>query len=396
MSDGKCELVEKLLLRRAEAEDLDYKESLPLLHDREKKELAKDIAAFANSSGGYILVGVEDKTWEAVGIAHGSVDINKITGIANSGIHPPVGITTEEVACSGKTFVLLHIKRTGTVHELDDRKVPIRHGDTTVYASSDEIFQMKLREASDKVEAMRSLFVKPPLDIEQGQFPSGNLSKQQVEQVENVLTHFKKSFVRESVLARFFRRFRERSFFLDRISDLYIKSFLESCSVTLDSETLEIGRDMLDLLSLRAYGLLAIAAIAATSEEGESTRPVRIVLEVDPSKIGLGWPKEKKHDLETFFGWAGKFADFQEQPHDRDLLSRFEPGVPKDALPWLLERFQWASIGFQRRNEILTLWTEMLKRQIAVIKRGRLATWQPLWQLSLKSWKKLRDAMKAV
>jgi predicted HTH transcriptional regulator len=50
----------KLLRTKAEGETLDYKEALHLSSDSEKEELARDLAAFANTKGGQIVFGVED------------------------------------------------------------------------------------------------------------------------------------------------------------------------------------------------------------------------------------------------------------------------------------------------------------------------------------------------
>ena len=54
----------KQLLRREENPKLDFKATLHLKTEGEKKELTRDVIAIANSRGGrgYILFGIEDKT----------------------------------------------------------------------------------------------------------------------------------------------------------------------------------------------------------------------------------------------------------------------------------------------------------------------------------------------
>lgn len=56
----------KMLLESDEGPKLDFKQSLSVETDGEKKELVKDVIAIANSRGGrgYIIFGVEDKTKE--------------------------------------------------------------------------------------------------------------------------------------------------------------------------------------------------------------------------------------------------------------------------------------------------------------------------------------------
>ena len=58
------------LIKREEGPKLDYKVRLELWTESGKKELAKDISAIANSKGGrgYLIVGIEDKSKEVIGV----------------------------------------------------------------------------------------------------------------------------------------------------------------------------------------------------------------------------------------------------------------------------------------------------------------------------------------
>lgn len=71
----------KMLLESDEGPKLDFKQSLSLETDGEKKELVKDVIAIANSRGGrgYIIFGVEDKTKRIVGIKDENISEEKIT-----------------------------------------------------------------------------------------------------------------------------------------------------------------------------------------------------------------------------------------------------------------------------------------------------------------------------
>lgn len=57
-----------LLDCRCECEWLDYKESMNLESDSDLCEFARDVMAFKNVGGGYIVVGIRDKTWRQVGL----------------------------------------------------------------------------------------------------------------------------------------------------------------------------------------------------------------------------------------------------------------------------------------------------------------------------------------
>lgn len=78
----------------SEADGLDWKSEAPQEKDLAKSDLVKDIAAFANSGGGVLVLGVA----EDQGRATGRVDVGEISEsyertlrrVAISGIHPPV------------------------------------------------------------------------------------------------------------------------------------------------------------------------------------------------------------------------------------------------------------------------------------------------------------------
>ena len=57
-----------LLDSRGECEWLDYKELLQLDIDEHLCGFTKDILAIKNAGGGYIIIGVQDKTWQPVGL----------------------------------------------------------------------------------------------------------------------------------------------------------------------------------------------------------------------------------------------------------------------------------------------------------------------------------------
>jgi predicted HTH transcriptional regulator len=60
-------LAEELVTKQFESQLWDFKEELNL-DSIGKAELAKDCAALHNTDGGYIIVGVKDKTWEVLGV----------------------------------------------------------------------------------------------------------------------------------------------------------------------------------------------------------------------------------------------------------------------------------------------------------------------------------------
>ncbi|MFZ5352994.1 MAG: RNA-binding domain-containing protein [Bacillota bacterium] len=134
------------LLQRPEGTKLDFKVQLSLKTDSEKKELAKDIVAIANSKGGrgYIVFGVEDKTARIVGIDEKSYREEQIQQIISQRCDPPVTINFDIVHIENKAVGVLtvyksyqkphQIRQTGTFY--------IRRGSTTDFARREEIASM--------------------------------------------------------------------------------------------------------------------------------------------------------------------------------------------------------------------------------------------------------------
>lgn len=57
-----------LLTCRGECEWLDFKESVHLDNEKHLADFARDVLAFKNVGGGYMVIGVVDKTWEPIGL----------------------------------------------------------------------------------------------------------------------------------------------------------------------------------------------------------------------------------------------------------------------------------------------------------------------------------------
>ena len=88
-----------------------------------KDKMAHEIAAFANSQGGRILLGVEDKTREVVGIDDNKVAKAEewVVNISQQNIHPPVKLDTSllqlpDAQGNNKTVIYIEIPRSIMVH----------------------------------------------------------------------------------------------------------------------------------------------------------------------------------------------------------------------------------------------------------------------------------------
>ncbi|CAH2214300.1 AlbA family DNA-binding domain-containing protein [Tepidibacter aestuarii] len=134
------------LLKKPEGAKLDYKLKINLNTQAEKKELAKDILAIANTYGGrgHIIFGIEDKTKKIVGVQRDSYAEEKIQQILSNRIDPPVSIKMEYEEYEGKLLGILTIfKSSQKPHQLrQNGSFYIRRGSTTDIARRHEIASM--------------------------------------------------------------------------------------------------------------------------------------------------------------------------------------------------------------------------------------------------------------
>ena len=66
--DISADAAQYLVRCKGECEWLDYKLFLHLGNDAQLCDFTRDVIAIKNTGGGYIMVGVEDKTWDLRGL----------------------------------------------------------------------------------------------------------------------------------------------------------------------------------------------------------------------------------------------------------------------------------------------------------------------------------------
>lgn len=136
----------EILLAKEESSKLDFKQELLLNTASQKKELAKDISAIANSYGGrgYIIFGIEDKRKKILGIKKDENLEEKIQQIVANRIEPPVPIRLEFIEIDKKQVAILTIfKSNQKPHQiLQTGAFHIRRGSTTDIARRYEILRL--------------------------------------------------------------------------------------------------------------------------------------------------------------------------------------------------------------------------------------------------------------
>lgn len=111
------------LIKKEEGVKLDFKLKLSLQSEGNKKELAKDVCAIANSRGGrgYIIIGLEDKSKEIIGVNESEIiKEEQVQQIVSSRCEPPIPISVDTCKIQGKRICVI------TIYSGDQKPYQIR------------------------------------------------------------------------------------------------------------------------------------------------------------------------------------------------------------------------------------------------------------------------------
>ena len=182
-----------LLECRGECEHLDYKELLHLDNDHSQASFARDIVAMKNVGGGYIVVGVKDKTWEPVGLKQSLLeDTKRLRDVARkaTGLDLAIDIVkhTIPIQSEHREFAIVLIRASAkrnkrrvpsicriSFHPKEDRGIRngdiyFRKSDQTVRVNSEELEELilDLDNLEDKSALEQQQIEPSPFMIENG------------------------------------------------------------------------------------------------------------------------------------------------------------------------------------------------------------------------------------
>ncbi|MGD0331076.1 MAG: RNA-binding domain-containing protein [Nitrososphaeria archaeon] len=155
MEDNRLKILNDLL-KQEESTKLDFKREIHLYSDNDKYEFAKDVSAFANTLGGFIVYGKEDKSEDGkiVGIDPNTYNADQMHQIIAQRCNPPPSFDSELIKRNGKWFIVVEIPESDLKpHEIvQTREVWVRRGPVSDRATQKEREQMSAKKGKRTLE----------------------------------------------------------------------------------------------------------------------------------------------------------------------------------------------------------------------------------------------------
>ncbi|MBN6040051.1 ATP-binding protein [Amycolatopsis sp. 195334CR] len=176
-------VIRAIAVEMAETDDLDWKQALPPEVEKKRLEVAKDVAAMANTLGGLIVYGVREdneKAVELTGVPNGERDRQALRSFVNGRVRPLVdGLVIE--ALDGEdgapgviaVFVPPSADAPHVIGEKNALGVPYRYGTDTHWMSESQLeraYRDRFSRRADDRTALRELIsgLVPEIAVEEG------------------------------------------------------------------------------------------------------------------------------------------------------------------------------------------------------------------------------------
>lgn len=141
------ELRVKELLRRGEGVNVEFKLDL----QKESVRLLQSVVAFANTSGGTIIVGVNDEGI-AIGIQAPQLLTKTIDNLISDKCDPPPQYYINQVEVDGKSLILVDVpKRQTLAYQVRDRGCFVRRGRTNRHATTLELAELFSQKSEPRI-----------------------------------------------------------------------------------------------------------------------------------------------------------------------------------------------------------------------------------------------------
>lgn len=184
------------LIKKEEGVKLDFKLKLSLQSEGNKKELAKEVCAIANSRGGrgYIIIGVEDKSKEIIGVNESEIiKEEQVQQIVSSRCEPPIPISVDTCKIQGKRICVI------TIYSGDQKPYQIRESGAFYIRRGSTTDTMRKQELIEAFEENLDFFMETSTVMKSDiSFLDEDLLKQYFENKGIELNEENKEFLLES------------------------------------------------------------------------------------------------------------------------------------------------------------------------------------------------------
>ncbi|MED3876472.1 RNA-binding domain-containing protein [Lysinibacillus capsici] len=112
-----------------ESDSLDFKEVFDQVNDKKSYlEIIKDIVAFANTEGGYIIFGVEDDTYEKIGVDdETNIDATKLGNLLDQYVDEHIKFVVSNYSYNSKKFIIVFVEKLEKIKPAIFKKDGIYH-----------------------------------------------------------------------------------------------------------------------------------------------------------------------------------------------------------------------------------------------------------------------------
>ncbi|MBY8998310.1 MAG: ATP-binding protein [Candidatus Thorarchaeota archaeon] len=327
-----------------ETSNVDFKRELFLKQNRDRNELAKDLACFANADGGFIVIGVVDGSWELFGIDSNLFNVKAIHDVARTRVNPSVMIEVYERVLDNLNYGLIRIDKSTEIHEVDGR-VYKRVDDKCLPLQPHEILKLQSEKVEYKTERLSDVM-----------FPK--IHGEYKDLAKRLVQSYPKHSLRRHIEYKISKQGEEAKFIEERVFHGFYEQAIEAIDFEILPDTSEIPLHILNAVALRAYGMMQIVRAGMHYEVDENEvvpgiledQEIHIHLKLNPAKM-KNWLNNGRE--EAFFDWMETFRGFKQNPKDRKLFEVLETLDKREFDEWITNEY-----GSERLARITRLYRE--------------------------------------
>ena len=133
---------------------------------KSSEDIAKEMVAMSNSIGGMIIVGVEDKTGQIIGLNYEDIKRSNefLANASTNNVKPPIYILTEIVSIEGKKILVVHINEGSSKPYCDNNGIVWIKSGSDKRRVTDNIEYARLLQSSGLISADEMIVAGTSLD----------------------------------------------------------------------------------------------------------------------------------------------------------------------------------------------------------------------------------------